>query len=379
MKKLMIAAAAAAMIGGAWADGKTPVAKYDFVATLKTTIGAQGQATIQSYYARLGTYGTYNNWIMWYQDELIDDFYSESSYLEPLLEGKSDKRFYNDGTLKELKVNKEGVLENWKFKPAKDSGIEHLAWEIGVSAQGKKYPKIVIIPTQQDNGTLINVLNETEHQLLTNLANRYNDSSYGYWCGEYTWFSFIPAQCFRVAGVEQIVDEVILPRNYCCNSSPVSAFYSNEYGYPEIVFDDLTTDPDTGDHRFVPAVLEDLVTLNRFGAQNVEQANLLELSAVVDAYTTISDREFCGFLAGQGYQALFIPTGDNTAYNIPAQITGMIVGGMEPPVCPDCCTIELPYAIAFWCLDDTVASGYMTSPAFGTFYISFKDFTLEDY
>lgn len=69
MKKLMIAAAAAAMVGGAYADLTdlgTAGTAYNATFTLKTTVGKAKMATVQ-YYLGMNAMGT----AMWYQDASI--------------------------------------------------------------------------------------------------------------------------------------------------------------------------------------------------------------------------------------------------------------------------------------------------------------------
>jgi len=67
MKKLMIAAAAAAMIGGAYADGEEFV--YDLTVNVKTTKGKAGSDSKEKFTVNLGR-DSQNNW--WYTDDKIN-------------------------------------------------------------------------------------------------------------------------------------------------------------------------------------------------------------------------------------------------------------------------------------------------------------------
>lgn len=300
MKKLMIAAAAAAMVGGVQAA----VAQYDFVANLRTTAGRAGVAQYTYEAANLGTDGQ----IMW----------------------------YNDGALLRH-VNTQ--VTPWAWNTPAD--YPNLEWATKKTLGGATIPTLGVSNPQK-------LLTAKEAKLIKDLATKYNRQSYGMWCAQLAWYTVTPAQCFRVLGSDSIVETVTLNDQFCCAAGTMQ--FVNEDQTAFITFEKV--------NGFV---------FNRFGAQTADQANLVEICAGVAGFRTkISDLVFTGVLAGQGTQAIF------NGANFPRAIQGMIVGQTAAPVCPDCCVLPLPRAIAFECLASATANDTLNTAAYGTFYLQLK-------
>jgi len=331
MKKLMIAAAAAAMVGGAYAWTAT----YDFVANLKTTAGAKGYVTYTAGSAQLGNNGT----TMWYNDTTAD------------VDGLGQ-------SLQNLVIN-QGIAGscNWASDALKRK-YANLEWYKAYSVGGSAYPSLRITSANA-------VITTEEAKLLKNLEKAYGKDQYGYYCGTFEWVIENPGKCWRTAGADSIVKTVYV-KNSCCTFMGFKGFdfaggtrainMGGAVGYDVGTY--------TDGRQYNPF-------MNRFGAQTSADAIYTEAFAEVFPIETELGYTFKGFLAGQGSYYKVAYSGDNAAgQRIPVQISGMIVGYTEAPVCPDCCILPLDDAIAFDC--SGVLSGAFSTAAFGTFYINLK-------
>ena len=323
MKKLMIAAAAAAMIGGA----EAVTAEYDFVADLTTTTGQQGK---ESY-----AYGAGN------------DGFNEAG----------DTMWYNDPTYFGRDVIDNGTPGTKSFTGrswATPTDHPGLTWSVSKSVGGVPYPKLEIAINEDG----IPLVSDADAVMLQYLVDTYKWQSYGYWCGGFEWYTKTEKQCFRVFGADNIVTKVYLNTDDCCNR--------NNDDRPRAFYNSVVN---LGSMNGRVVRFSNYVDgfMNRFGAQESDNAIYLETFAVVDNVTTYAaKRDFDGYLAGQGSIAE-IATGTYAPY----QIAGNIVGYTDAPECPDCCVRPLPKAIAVDCnTADTQRGGAdLPTAAFGTFYI----------
>ena len=359
MKKLMIAAAAAAMIGGAEAK----IAVYDFVANLVTTVGQPGENMWDYKQIKLG------------QDAGATMWYSDTEFLTADVVDKSGNP--------------------WVFKDLVK--YPHLKWYMTTSlVSNVPYPSLKIERTEKDvgdNGEAINLLTDAETTLLENLAKKYGFDSYGIYCCQLEFWTKKDKVCYRVTGADQISMKVALDTDNCCTAE--YAFF----GY------DATEGIIVGD-KVIDYASANFGIRNGFAAPSEADARGIEIYARVgeedamakrtrrqtyldpdtmlpsenaedgDAWkstvnTAFAKLPFAGWLAGQGWQQ-----DQDGVHNLPITITGNIVGYTEAPECIDCCVKPLPKALAFPCevLTDDSAHADVYRPntaAFGAFYIQY--------
>jgi len=310
MKKLMIAAAVAAMIGGV----NAATATYQFVANLQTTVGQAGFDTWTSGGVNLGVSDANT---MWYDDANIN-----------------------------------GTTYGTAFK-YKTLTATHLIWKEGSSYAGEKYPTLYIVTTKV-NGVDTPLLDENEKDALEELAATYKWPSYGKWCCQLQWWIKTPGTCFRVVGSEAIVDTLTFNTAICCVN------YTGNGGYKKFYSANGFIDWDNGDNRL----------FKRFGAQAEGDAHQLEIFASIENYTYNAHEWFGGWLAGQGYeQYLPIEGAQNLFATVPVLLSGTIVGVKEGPRCPDCCVRPLPQAIAWNYCGERGFGGYGYTAAYGSWYL----------
>jgi len=333
MKKLMIAVAAAAMVGGAYAWTAT----YDFVANLRTTAGANGYVTYTAGNANLGVNDAGTT--MWYNDKttIVDT---------------------NGNTLQNTVIN-QGIAGscNWA-SDAIAKRYPNLTWYKAYSVTGAEYPSLKITSAK-------GIINTAEALLLKNLEAAYPKDQAGYYCGIFQWVTETPGTCWRTHGADAIVQTVYV-KNSCCTFMGFKGF--DFAGGTRAINMGGAIGYDVGQYtdgsQYNPF-------LNRFGAQTHTDAVYTEAFAEVFPIETKLGYTFKGFLAGQGTYYKVSYFDDATAgQRIPVQMSGMIVGYTESPVCPDCCILPLPPAIAFDC--SGALSGGFSTAAFGTFYINLK-------
>ena len=362
MKKLMIAAAVAAMIGGVQADEIGGDVFYDFVAYLTTTAGQPGEDAYTSTYRQFGVSAADQ---MWYNDSAFSGITRDNG--TPGTKGYAGRSWRNGGAQQ----------------------YPHLNWTLGSSLNGVPYPKLEIAVDAETGLTLVNA---NEVALLEYLGDTYKYDSYGYYCGELTWWQKTEAQCYRVAGSDTITAVLGLESGDCCDRSDrySLAFWGPDgwdnraidFGFTEFNRPVETVIPGHmegrgRDQHWVP---ETVVTnypfggfLNRFGAQKSDDAMQIETFAKVSALRTDwGKKEFNGYLAGQGWADVKWLEGDEINRRVVAQIEGNIVGYTEAPECPDCCVRPLPKAIAFECVWGTTPDGTLPTAAYGSFYLMYR-------
>ena len=215
MKKLMIAVAAAAMIGGAFAEG------YDFTATLKTTKGKMGKDSTQTYNLGRNSAGR-----MWYTAQRADQ---GNHYVTNILAkaGVLTKKTVDGNTVP-------AVLKT-------DKG--YIAFPDGASDDQK---------------------NAAISDIIWAAAN-YDEKSDGKWCE--TVKILTDAFCYRVAGSQKIKTQ--LWQYGCCHEENMADMdfwgsHGEEIAYPT-------------NGSFV--AFQNNYLLNRFGGDTARKCNKVEIFA----------------------------------------------------------------------------------------------------
>jgi len=320
MKKLMIAAAAAAMIVSAEAVADRS-AEYQFVANLQTTGYHVGQEVYTAGCVQMGMNAQRK---FWYDDDSLKNVWSAGSYLA------------------------------FEYKGAKYTS-KTIKCTTKISAGNKVVPYLEIVSTTI-NGQALPIITETEAAYLNSLKEKYPLPSYNVWCLELSWYTYDAGQCFRVNGSEAIVETLYLAKD-CCNEN-TQAFKGSNGAFVQ----------------WGPGKEVNRGLLNWYGAQDEANAMNLEFYGKFQGWTYSKDdsRRVVGWLAGQGYRSAEIN-------GFPALISGTIVGTMPAPYCPDCCTEVLDAAIA-WDIcgngipNDIEGRNQPYTAAFGTFYVKFVKF-----
>lgn len=326
MKKLMIAAAAAAMVSGAFAS---PTAVYYFRADLRTTGGNFHEAnqTPDAEQAGINANGQF-----WY----------DAPNLLALVTDLRDTG---------------GVITGRVWNAAVAANFPHLKWVISESFGGQPFPDLEIV--REPNKTY-NVLNDTESDLIHGIRTAgYNRQSAGVWCLDLTWYKENSGVCYRQTGIEYISREVTLELATDCCTAGNFQFLDKDNAVLAIWGD-----------------ANNLGFFNRFGSWDSDKANSIEFFAGVTAPVEIEGLTFNGYLAGQGSVLVnTIPDADKNPgevkYNVPLSATGMIVGYMGPTKCIDCC-VTAPDSIVFTCLDGTRPTTGRNTAAYGTFSLTFQ-------
>ena len=325
MKKLMIAAAAAAMIGGVQAfeindnvlipDDYDMV--YDFSATLTTTTGKEGNGWKETYTVNLGKD---SSGIWWYND--------------PIFKESSDGKF------------KSVTLPSGTYEKALKAGSKQYPWKLNTSVIKSDEIKAELAFALGFDGV------DTAYYVQQQYKNRW------VWCETYKFKVEYPGECYRVKGTKKVKATV----------------------YIDDMCDDGGIVEDNGDaYEFT------LQFLNFFGSQDVTKANSVEALYTYDSDDTEdgnmdgADGSNFGFaLAGQGtWKAkLFKVKYGTLAYDIEGidSISGNIVGYLPAPDCEACCANAAP-ALAFECdedPEDRVWAWDLPTAAFGTWSMKFN-------
>ena len=352
----MIAAAAAAMIGGVQAATAT----YNFVAYLTSTDSASSEN-----YTTYGAWTEYtfkdNGAIMWFDDTDLDKYSRKISNQY----GTTSRAWLDtpvDG-------GEQAVLDNYKAR---------LQWGQHDLGGGDKVPALEVLAGTE--GTFD--VTEASFLLIQRLADTY---THGAVCGSITvrTKNDVNGQCYRVPAADSITATLTLDPNDCCRiRQGVRRFFNDANGVPSIDYGFEERNYDMGAWGGF---------FNRFGGPAAESSPYLEIYAKVRNLFTMDrpdnrgeltrgHREFRGYIAGQGsHQPVVCSDNAAVSYDVPVQISGNIVGSALPEVC-GCCRITLPRAIAFDCLystTDPADPGLQTlnTAAFGSFYLVLTDLT----
>ena len=335
MKKLMIVAAVAAIAGGALAyEG------YNFQATLKTTQGRNGSATITTLNLGQNLVGKF-----WYEDDLYAAIIASNA----------------NWSATKMIAGASGPVPTVAKTKTKDGTTKDMTGAYLLVADSTNYAFAV--------------------SALKTLQNIYDQRSAGKWCE--TIKVIDPASCYRVAGTKKIdqdfyEDNPVFLGDYwdCCSQwingtwTAVAMAYTNGVAasaapttMPSIIFDNGAMAIAYSTNQVENPLSAATTLYQRFGAQTSDKANRLEIYAGIPYAYTTDGYLFAGWIAGQGTAF----ARDGMAANT---ISGNIVGVIEAPDCENCCTAPTP-SWAFDCANDDVSAQLPYSAAYGTFRLRF--------
>jgi len=328
MKKLMIVAAVAAMVGGAKADNYVFDAEnlvYDFSATLTTTTGKEGKATTTTYYVGVGKSAA---GIWWYNDPM----FTETS------DGKFKTATIGGQTVNALKAG--NAQYPWKLNTSvikTDEQKMELAAKLGY---------IPYIPVAKDSRKVTGYTNYDEQKWY---KNKY------VWCETFSFKVVTPGDCYR--DTTKVTIKGVLTMDAWCQGGVVVE----------------NSDPDE-DYAF------ETLFLNSFGAYLEEKATKVEGLFTYGDDIDKGDGTNVGFvLAGQGAYGKafsFKEDGDTITINGITSISGSIVGYLPAPDCDACCADSVKAVVFPWCEDTEPAE--TPTAAYGTWSIKVnKKATLE--
>ena len=305
----MIAAAAAAMIGGAYADDTTNFV-YDVKATFKTTVGATTKGSKTSF-----NIGKNKTDALWYRDAAITDV------------GTTD--WSADGAVQTNQIA--GVPGVYVIKYEKD-GKGYLAYKDGKDL-------VVLSEKEMKKNALSGVSEETRAAFAKKFAS-YNQKSAGQWCVS---GSYKIGGCYRKAGSYKFTGYGMTET--CCDSGD---------------FDLVLYDKDMKD---LSMALESVI-FNRFGSIDYTKATKIDYAASVGTFGGAD----AFALAGQGTWATNLKIDGETVAGV-SSISGNIVGALDAPTCENCCDDDTE-AVAFDC--EGADNSSEPTAAYGTFTIKFN-------
>jgi hypothetical protein len=324
MKKLMIAAAGAVMIGGVQAfdiaDVNPGDLVYDFSATLTTTTGKEGKSWSETFKVNLGKDGA-GKW--WYDD----DIFVTSA----------------DGKFKSV------TLASGTYEKALKAGSKQYPWKLNTS----------VIKSDELKEELADALgfDEVTEDTKYNVQQQYKGK--WVWCETFKYKVTYPGECYRVKGTQKIKATVFI--DDMCDDGGIVEDNGDAYDFT-------------------------LQFLNFFGSQDVTKANSVEALYTYDIDDSGNgnldgaDGTNFGFaLAGQGtWKAkLFTVKKDGLTWDFSGinSISGNIVGYLPAPDCEACCANAAP-ALAFTCGEERTqednAAWDLPTAAFGTWSMKFN-------
>jgi len=317
MKKLMIAAAAAAMIGGAYAD-----LAYNFTANLKTTVGKGGKQGTVKVNLGMDDVGTF-----WYEDAAVTDVGYSIKYDENT---KKYRRYWDAA-----KVWGDAI-DTTDLKTVKGRFAD-------VNCNG--YLLEAVISVNEGKINLVGKLNSNfdalqdfEKALFAGTvdAKTYNNKSDGKWCASYSYKD--GAECYRAAGSKKLTDVLFV--DDCCAEEYVGDTYT--VGFP---------------------------LNNRFGATTHDKATKVEVCGYVNDFCDAVSADQLT-LAGQGTWKDKLVKIDGEYVAGISSISGNIVGALTAPDCESCC--ENPTEAIAWACDDAVEDETLPTAAFGSWSLKFN-------
>jgi len=325
MKKLMIAAAAAALIGGAQAD-----LVYDFSASLKTTTAkSTSQSATYSYYFGLArnSVGEY-----WYTNTAFLDWDADGIYANWTTVGtagvkliKRDKKT-GKGTIQSGVWNK--LTQEQKIQFIDDFKDYANYYYVGDPT------KSVTDPSFFTTGTAAGLAGEQE--------------VYGgkkQWCLTIKWSNKVTnTSCYRVAGTVKFAGKYSVAVDNCCDPTTAwAADWSKKGAAPAWIYDEAT-----GANAY--EVDLNPVFLYRFGALTLEKSTKAELVARIGADDQTKLPQLV--IAGQGsYATIKDKNNDKWPVVMLSSVSGNIVGIWIDPMCETCCGNNGD-AVVFDCADD---------------------------
>jgi len=311
MKKIMIAAAVAAMIGSASASYT-----YDFSASLKTTKGSNSGAT--TYKVNLGANAASRaagTW--WYDAPQIDKSTGDITWEVVSTNATTLAEEVTTNVLKGVVVPHKTYGYTLKFgKDVSDALKESLAKEVfGFDGLDTNYN-------------------------IKDIKNR--------WC---TTFSYKVSGCYRVAGSVKMTGKLEIDN--CCDDADFDAY--------NFMVGSTPIDPVTLNIGF----------LYRFGGITWDKAKKVEFTGVLGDVTFDGTAVDTFALAGQGTWSDSLKDVDNDVDSGISTASGNIVGVLVSPSCYFCCG-PAPVAIAFECDTYLYEEVSDKTAAFGTFTMKFN-------
>ncbi len=285
MKKLMIAAAAAAMIGGAYAAEYV----YDVSASLKTTVGAQGKGATLKY--NLGKSATD---YFWYEDSIFTD----STNLTWDVDG-------NTTVFPGVLAKENGKSQKMIFTDA--------FYKIDAKIQAEVLAYLGTTSSKDDYSAL------------------YGLKSAKKWCA--TVKVVIPGTCYRKAGSYKFSGYGVT--DDCCENADgtdfgLEIYVGNSKVGPVYKLGEMET-----------------VLFNLFGSDVAEKATKIEYAATYGDVSSYGDEDIFA-VAGQGsWGKIGTDSYKDAVYGV-SSISGNIVGALEAPTCENCCEDDTD-AVAFFC------------------------------
>jgi len=337
MKKLMIAAAAAAMIGGAYAD-----LAYDYTANVKTTVGKGGSLQTAKCELGMNSEGTF-----WYEDSAI---IAELGDIENSIYRIQSAKVGNDTVYYRQYVgtnDRDGELVSGSLKDKSSASIY---------ADCLGYTALVTFSTDS-KGAYIGKFNKNFDALdnadkaiiaayFNGLNDKYNRKSAGQWCQTFTYKA--GNLCYRAAGSKKFTARVVV--NDCCGEE-----FIGEYT-------DKNKDGEncTIGFKFI----------NRFGATTLAKSTKIEVFGYVGDDVASADDSIDQFtIAGQGTWKDKLVKVDGEDVKGISNISGNIVGVLAAPTCETCC--RNPVDATAWSCDEVEDSSLATA-AYGTWSIKFN-------
>lgn len=311
MKKLMIAAAAAAMIGGVEAvnltDWSAAGTAYNATINLKTTVGKTKNATT-TYYLGKDRAGT----AMWYEDASITNVIAQDL-------ANTTNGFEHKFTTKKIAGKPVPVL----------------------TSAGKKDDKTL---------ALVIPLATTDKSGKNSDGKPYGLQSAGKWCDS---FSVKDEYCYRTAGTVKVSGIVV---DDCCASGFVDFAH---------VFGDYTLPKS----KKVEIYAADASSLNIYDPKedtptSVAVKDNLKYDRVINALAIAGQGSYGTVKANNG-------TGDLTEVRGIVSVSGNAVGTCDSVLCTSCCISGGITQFAWNCADGSDASASDTA-AYGTFSLKYN-------
>lgn len=325
MKKLMIAVAAAAMVGGAFANLSDEVLSgtaYNTTISLKTTVGKAKIATTTYYLGK-----NIDSTAMWYEDTTVN-FGDDGSpvYIADVIAADRDN-------------NTQGYVKKFTMKKIAGKSVPCL------TTAGKKDETILAMLKQ---------LATTDKTGKNADRATYGFKSANKWCDS---FSEKGEYCYRTAGTVKVSG--ILVDDTCCVASLANGGFVHVFGG-----NDITNSKKV--EIYVPDVVANSPTIIDKNGDSVVAMDNLRNERDITALA----------IAGQGsFGAVKQNDGNGATSTLEdakgiVSVSGYAVGTCDPVDCTSCCiTAKIPQSV--WDCDGTDADDDSTA-AYGTFSLKYN-------
>ena len=332
MKKLMIVAAIAAMVGGVKADDYV----YDFTASLTTTSGKEGKDIKTTHYVGLGRDAT-GAW--WYNDKVFSAEYTVGK--------KKFKDFAYTYT-------ESGKTVYVYIPQALKYGSKLYPWKLNTA----------VVKTDEDKAIIAQALGWTAYdpytkdpapRSVTGYTNYDEQQMYKnkpVWCEKFSFKVTTDADCYRDTA-KLTIKGYVMSNAICIDDSPATLVESSNGDVYDF------------NYKFV----------NFFGSQVPEKATKVEALFDISDGNDIDGADGTNLyfaLAGQGKYSNKLKDSENDDGEGINNISGNIVGYLPAPTCEACCDDPLS-AIAFLCAFDSLTPAYdLPTAAYGTWSMKFN-------